>query len=121
MYRPHHPDRRPTAEHVTTPAALAGPAAVRAAEDSFDRSDAVYYSRDDLRLCSAEPLRLVVLMHWRFRMKDGLPCAPEDICASLTEQGILDADGTSPVRLEDVARALAFLDGHGALGGGASA
>ncbi|MEU3978233.1 hypothetical protein [Streptomyces bacillaris] len=121
MYRPHHPDRRPPAERVPIPVAETSPAAVQAAEDSFDRSDAVYYSLDDLRLCSTEPLRLVVLMHWRFRTLDGLPCAPEDVWASLTEQRILDADGASPVRLDDVARALAFLDSHGALGEGASA
>ncbi|MER6655235.1 hypothetical protein ABT248_32440 [Streptomyces sp. NPDC000971] len=121
MHRPHHPERRPSAFS----------SAAQAAEDDFENAvftvadppvvtnpaDAVDLSFDELRLCGAEPLRLVVLLNWRFRAKDGLPCAPEDIWASLTERGILDVDGESPLLLDDVTRALAFLERNGALGG----
>ncbi|MFH8886690.1 ABC transporter related protein [Streptomyces californicus] len=60
MYRPHHPDRRPPAERVTTQAAKT---------------------------------------EW----------------ASLTESGKIGADGENPVRLDEVTRALAFLDRNGVL------
>lgn len=129
MYRPHHPDRRSPAERVTAPAAEAGPAAAHAAEDDFenvvftvadppvvtDPAKAVKLGFDEMQVCGAEPLRLVVLMAWRIRTKDGLPCAPEDIWAALTEQGILDGDGESPLLLDDVTRVLAFLDHSGFL------
>ncbi|MFD9235683.1 hypothetical protein ACFWB3_10425 [[Kitasatospora] papulosa] len=121
MHRPHHPERRPSAIS----------SAAQAAEDDFENAvftvadppvvtnpaDAVDLSFDELRLCGAEPLRLVVLLNWRFRAKDGLPCAPEDIWASLTERGVRDADGERPLLLDDVTRALAFLDRNGALSG----
>ncbi|WP_331724902.1 hypothetical protein OHB07_39320 (plasmid) [Streptomyces sp. NBC_00111] len=121
MHRPHHPERRPSAIS----------SAAQAAQDDFenavfigadrpvvtDDANAVNLSFEELQLCGAEPLGLVVLLNWRFRTEDGLPCAPEDIWASLAERGILDADGESPLLLDDVTRALAFLDRSGALGG----
>ncbi|MFJ9195704.1 hypothetical protein [Streptomyces globisporus] len=130
MYRPHHSDRRPPAERVTTPAAETGPAAVQAAEDDFESavfsvadrpvglapSGSIDISLDELSLCEADPLGLVVLIRWRFLMKAGLPCTAEGLWASLTESGKTGADGESPVRLDDVTRALEFLDRNGALG-----
>ncbi|HBF80263.1 MAG TPA: hypothetical protein DD420_10165 [Streptomyces sp.] len=119
MCRPHHPDRRPPAEHVTTPAPEDdfGNAVFTVADlpPDIDTSDAITISLDDMRLCGAEPLRLVVLMAWRFRARDGLPCGPEAIWASLTKRGTLDADGMSPLHLDDVTRVLAFLDRSGVL------
>lgn len=64
-----------------------------------------------------DPLDLAVLLHWRFRQKDGQPLNALAIWASLTEQGMLEDD--APVTREGVQAALDRLAGDGtiALGG----
>jgi hypothetical protein len=85
---------------------------VRADEPDDDRQDGVPISLADFAACSPEPLRLVVLMHWRFREKDGKPRSVEAIWAALTALGI-NGDDEEPVTLEQVDSAMAFLISEG--------
>lgn len=61
-----------------------------------------------------DPLDLVVLLHWRFRQKDGQTLTTSAIWASLTEQGMIGDDGT-PVALGDVQAAMDRLSADGIL------
>ncbi|MEV7488888.1 ABC transporter related protein [[Kitasatospora] papulosa] len=45
------------------------------------------------------------------------PSAISSAAQAPTERGVRDADGESPLLLDDVTRALAFLDRNGALSG----
>ncbi|MFG3399159.1 hypothetical protein [Streptomyces parvus] len=80
----------------------------------------VTVSRDELELCAAQPLRLLVLMYWRCRAEGGLPRTAHDIWASLLSVEARSADGPGPVRLEAVQEALDFLEDSGALFAGAA-
>ncbi|MFD5065159.1 hypothetical protein [Streptomyces sp. NPDC058394] len=61
-----------------------------------------------------DPLDLVVLLHWRFRQKDGQALTTSAIWASLTEQGML-GDDDAPVTLADVQAAMDRLAADGIL------
>ncbi|MDO0929743.1 hypothetical protein QQY24_31970 [Streptomyces sp. TG1A-8] len=76
--------------------------------DEPEEKDGITVSRTDLNLCAPEPLRLVVLMHWRSREQDGQPRSAEAVWAAISEVGMHGDDG-EPVRLDDVRRAAAFL------------
>ncbi|MFG3275960.1 hypothetical protein [Streptomyces luteogriseus] len=85
---------------------------VRADEPDDDRQDGIPISLTEFAACSPEPLRLVVLMHWRFREKDGKPRSVEAIWTALTALGI-NGDDDEPVTLEQVNNAMAFLISEG--------
>lgn len=67
----------------------------------------------DFRLCAPEPLRLVVLMQWRAREQDEQPRSAEVIWSALTEAGVYSSDGQSPLQLDEVRQAVAFLISEG--------
>jgi hypothetical protein len=69
----------------------------------------------DLQPCAPEPLRLMVLMHWRIREQDGQPRSAEAIWSTLTEIGVYGSDGETPVALDDVRQAVDFLTAEGLL------
>ncbi|MFI2620569.1 hypothetical protein [Streptomyces sp. NPDC018584] len=72
-------------------------------------------TREELRMCAAAPLRLVVLMHWRLREMEGQPRTAEAIWAKLTELGMYSDDGETPVRLGEVGDAVRFLLSQGVI------
>ncbi|MEV7084178.1 hypothetical protein AB0N88_37455 [Streptomyces sp. NPDC093516] len=129
MHSQNHSNRRPLAysEHLTAAQApasnhdalgglsedeFADAVLVRADEPDDDRQDGIPISLTEFAACSPEPLRLVVLMHWRFREKDGEPRSAEAIWAALTALGI-NGDDDEPVTLEQVDSAMAFLISEG--------
>ncbi|MFE6023341.1 hypothetical protein ACFQ6O_43855 [Streptomyces sp. NPDC056441] len=67
-----------------------------------------------------DPMDLVVLLHWRFRRKDGQSLTSSAIWASMTEQGKLEGDGT-PVTLASVQAAMDRLAADGILPTGGAA
>ncbi|MCD9904690.1 hypothetical protein LUR56_40485 [Streptomyces sp. MT29] len=75
----------------------------------------VTVTREELELCAAQPLRLLVLMYWRCRAEGGLPRTAHDLWASLLSVEARSADGAGPVRLEAVQEALGFLESMGML------
>lgn len=85
---------------------------VRADEPEVEAGDGIAISRTDLLLCAPEPLRLVVLMHWRSRKQDGRPRTAEAIWATLTELGMRGND-EAPVHLDEVRAAVGFLLAQG--------
>ncbi|MFF9594250.1 hypothetical protein ACF1FX_34595 [Streptomyces sp. NPDC014646] len=89
---------------------------VRADEPEDDAADGVTITRDEFCLCAPEPLRLVVLMHWRLREQDGRPRTAGAIYAQLTELGMHGDDGV-PVRLNEVTAAVDFLHSQGVISG----
>jgi hypothetical protein len=67
----------------------------------------------EFRLCAPEPMRLMVLVHWRAREQDGEPCSTESIWSKLAEMGVHGSDGETPVRLDEVRQAVEFLLSQG--------
>jgi hypothetical protein len=67
-----------------------------------------------------DPLDLVVLLHWKFRQKDGQALTASALWASLTEQGILGEDD-APVTLASVQAAVDRLSADGLLPTGGAA
>ncbi|WP_326701870.1 hypothetical protein OG909_32730 (plasmid) [Streptomyces sp. NBC_01754] len=58
----------------------------------------VAVSREELELCAAQPLRLLVLMYWRCRAEGGLPRTAHDIWASLLAAEVRSAAGAGSSR-----------------------
>ncbi|MFD5110353.1 hypothetical protein [Streptomyces cinereoruber] len=81
---------------------------VRAKEPDADIAEGFRLTCEDFRLCASDPLRLMVLMHWRVREADGEPRTAEAIYATMTELGVFGND-EMPVRLNDVIDAVDFL------------
>lgn len=81
---------------------------VRADEPDDDIQDGIPITRAELQMCAPEPLRLVVLLHWRAREQDGRPRSAEAVWSALTELGMCGDDGET-VRLDEVGKAVAFL------------
>lgn len=123
MQRPHHPLRRPPAnsravpyrDELATPPPGPEPRKHSSGRHRWTMAAEVTVSREELELCAAQPLRLLVLMYWRCRAEGGLPRTAHDIWASLLSVEARSADGAGPVRLEAVQEALAFLEGSGVL------
>lgn len=67
-------------------------------------------ARTEFGLCALEPLRLMVLLHWRARARA--------IWSTLTELGVYSGDGQGPVRLDEVRQAVDFLISEGLVTGG---
>lgn len=86
---------------------------VRTVEPDDNDVNSIAITRTEFELCSPEPLRLVVLMHWRARERDGQPCTAEAIWATLTAQGIRGINGDTPVALNEVTEAVGFLVNQG--------
>ncbi|MBB1258308.1 hypothetical protein [Streptomyces alkaliterrae] len=86
---------------------------VRADEPDDDAEDGIRLTRAEFEACSPEPLRLVVLMHWRLRERDGRPLTARAIWADLTAMGMYDIDGVTPVALTQVDEAVRFLTSNG--------
>lgn len=82
---------------------------VRADEPDDDTGDGIRVTRGEFELCAPDPLRLMVLLHWRGREQDGRPRSAEAIWSALTELGVCSDDGESPVSLEEVRQAVDFL------------
>ncbi|WP_149561553.1 hypothetical protein [Streptomyces cacaoi] len=79
------------------------------ADEPEDDGTGIRITRVEYELCAPDPLRLVVLLHWRVREQDGRPRTAEAIWTTLTELGIHGADDDTPVSLDEVAEAVTFL------------
>lgn len=77
--------------------------------DEPEEEDGIPVTLTDFQLCAPEPLRLLVLMHWRVREQDGQLRSAETIWSTLAKMGVHSGDGESPVGLEEVQQAVDFL------------
>ncbi|MFJ4633045.1 hypothetical protein [Streptomyces sp. NPDC088847] len=80
---------------------------VRADEPA--ETDGIPITYPEFLLCSPVPLRMVVLLHWRAREKNGQPRTAKLIWSTLTDLGVLSSDGESPLTAEEVRQAVDFL------------
>lgn len=82
---------------------------VRANEPDDDIENGITITRTEFELCAPEPLRLVVLMHWRSREQEGQRRTAEAIWGTLTELGMRGSNDEALVRLDEVRAAVDFL------------
>ncbi|MGW1305764.1 hypothetical protein ACWD5R_39670 [Streptomyces sp. NPDC002514] len=99
LHRPHQPSDFENAVFVLA--------------DEPEEENGITITPSDLQLCAPEPLRLVVLMHWRIREQDGRSRSAEAIWSTLTEIGMCSDDSESAVGLDGVRQAVEFLLGEG--------
>lgn len=90
---------------------------VRADEPPAAPGEGVTITRAEFDLCAAEPVDVVVLLHWRAREMDDRPRTAEAIWETFTELGFHGSDYESPIRLDEVQESIRRLTGQGIIAG----
>ncbi|WP_331719046.1 hypothetical protein OG985_48685 (plasmid) [Streptomyces sp. NBC_00289] len=106
-----HSPQHPTELHSGAAEDFEDAVFVRA--DEPDETDGITITYQEFLLCSPVPLCLMVLLHWRDRERDGRPRTADSIWSTLTELGVMDSDGESPLPAEEVRQAVDFLLAEG--------